>query len=331
MALSNSQYDQIMRGYEQKQLDNEYRLRERERDAFLAIPELEELTHAVSSLSVSKAKKLLSGDPGALDSLREELHALTLKKQRLLADHHLPLDYLELQYECPDCKDTGYIGDRKCRCFKKAIIELLYEQSNLQEILKKENFSVCSLDYYSRSHIDPLTGRSSYDAMKTALKACREFVDTFSDEFHNILLYGDTGVGKSFLSHCIAKELIDTSYSVVYFTAAQLFDIFAQNTFGRRGDQDPDAQEHIYDCDLLIIDDLGTELPNSFTVSQLFICLNERILRRRPTIISTNLALDDIQSIYSERTFSRISSNYTILRLTGDDIRIQKKLLQKTT
>ena len=137
MALSNSQYDQIMRGYEQKQLDNEYRLRERERDAFLAIPELEELNHAVSSLSVSKAKKLLSGDPGALDSLREELHALTLKKQRLLADHHLPLDYLELQYECPDCKDTGYIGDRKCRCFKKAIIELLYEQSNLQVILKK--------------------------------------------------------------------------------------------------------------------------------------------------------------------------------------------------
>ena len=165
--------------------------------------------------------------------------------------------------------------------------------------------------------------------MQTALKVCHEFVDTFSAEFRNILLYGDTGVGKTFLSHCIAKELIDTSFSVVYFTAASLFDLFAQNTFGSWDSHDMDAQEHIYDCDLLIIDDLGTELPNSFTVSQLFICLNERILRRKPTIISTNLALDDIQSIYSERTFSRISSNYTILRLTGDDIRIQKKLLQK--
>ena len=194
---------------------------------------------------------------------------------------------------------------------------------------RKENFSTCSLDYYSRSHIDPLTGRSSLEAMQTALKVCHEFVDTFSAEFRNILLYGDTGVGKTFLSHCIAKELIDTSFSVVYFTAASLFDLFAQNTFGSRASHDMDAQEHIYDCDLLIIDDLGTELPNSFTVSQLFICLNERILRRKPTIISTNLALDDIQSIYSERTFSRISSNYTILRLTGDDIRIQKKLLQK--
>lgn len=222
-----------------------------------------------------------------------------------------------------------YIGDHKCHCFKKAVIELLYEQSNIRDILAKENFSACSLDYYSRSHIDPLTGRSSLEAMQTALKVCHEFVDTFSAEFRNILLYGDTGVGKTFLSHCIAKELIDTSFSVVYFTAASLFDLFAQNTFGSRDTHDTDAQEHIYDCDLLIIDDLGTELPNSFTVSQLFICLNERILRRKPTIISTNLALDDIQSIYSERTFSRISSNYTILRLTGDDIRIQKKLLQK--
>ena len=101
----------------------------------------------------------------------------------------------------------------------------------------------------------------------------------------------------------------------------------AANTFGRKDEPDSHAHEHIYDCDLLIIDDLGTELPNSFTTSQLFICLNERILRQRSTIISTNLALEDIQSIYSERTFSRISSHYTILRLTGDDIRIQKKLL----
>ncbi|MCI8797999.1 MAG: ATP-binding protein [Dorea sp.] len=329
MALSNSQYDQIMRDYERKQLDNEYRLRERRKAAFLAIPELEELEHTVSSLSLNQARKLLNGEESALFSLKEGLHTLALKKQRLLTAHDLPADYLDLHYECPDCRDTGYTGGHKCRCFKKAIIELLYEQSNIREILAKENFSTCSLDYYSRSHIDPLTGRSSLEAMQTALKVCHEFVDTFSAEFRNILLYGDTGVGKTFLSHCIAKELIDTSFSVVYFTAASLFDLFAQNTFGSWDSHDMDAQEHIYDCDLLIIDDLGTELPNSFTVSQLFICLNERILRRKPTIISTNLALDDIQSIYSERTFSRISSNYTILRLTGDDIRIQKKLLQK--
>lgn len=327
MALTNSQYDQIMHVYEQRRLDNEYRLRERFQKAYSLIPELEELDHSISSLSVQKAHRLLDGDDQALTSLKEELHSLIRSKRLLLTSRGLPADYLELHYTCPDCRDTGYIGDQQCHCLKRSVIGLLYEQSNLQKILDQENFSTCSLEYYSRSHIDPKTGRSSLEAIQTALKVCHNFIDTFSDEFHNILLYGDTGVGKTFLSHCIAKELIDTSYSVIYFTAAQLFDIFAQNRFGRRDGQNPDTQGHIYDCDLLIIDDLGTELPNSFTVSQLFTCLNERILRQKPTIISTNLALDDIQAIYSERTFSRISSNYTILRLTGDDIRIQKKLL----
>ncbi|MEZ3488258.1 MAG: ATP-binding protein [Lachnospiraceae bacterium] len=327
MSLSNSQYDQIMRAYEQRQLDNEYRLRERYREAYSLIPSLEELDHSISSLSVRQARRLLDGDDEALRSLKDELHSLIHDKRLLLKKHGLGEDYLEPHYTCRDCQDTGYIGDEKCHCFKKAVIELLYEQSNLQEVLEDENFSAFSMDYYSRSHIDPLTGRTALESIQTALKVCRRFVDTFAEEFQNLLLYGDTGVGKTFLSHCIAKELIDTSFSVVYFTAARLFDVFAANTFGRKEAQDSHAHEHIYDCDLLIIDDLGTELPNSFTISQLFICLNERILRQKPTIISTNLALEDIQSIYSERTFSRISSHYTILRMTGDDIRIQKKLL----
>ena len=257
----------------------------------------------------------------------DEIDKITKQKEALLLQHGYPADYLKPVYECADCKDTGYIGTHKCHCFKKAIVDYLYTQSNLKDILDKENFSTCSLSYYSRNHIDPLTGRSSLESMETALNVCHNFVDTFSKEFHNILLYGDTGVGKTFLSHCIAKELMDSAYSVIYFTAAGLFDILAENTFGKRQNKDSDVFEHIYDCDLLIIDDLGTELPNSFTVSQLFICLNERILRQKSTIISTNLALDDIKTIYSERTFSRISSNYTILRITGDDIRIQKKLL----
>ena len=210
---------------------------------------------------------------------------------------------------------------------KKAIIELLYNDSNLKGILEQENFRTFSLDYYSKSHIDPLTGRSARDAIETALRVCHHFIDTFSSEFHNILLYGDTGVGKTFLTHCIAKELMDYSYSVIYFSAAGLFDFLAKNTFGKRDEIDEDALSHICSCDLLIIDDLGTELANSFTVSQLFVILNERILRKEATIISTNLSLEDIKAIYSERIFSRISSSYSMLRLTGDDIRIQKKLL----
>ncbi|MGN1266971.1 MAG: ATP-binding protein [Dorea sp.] len=327
MALSNSQYDQIMRTYEQRQLDNERQLRRHYETAYARTPEIQELDDTISSLSIRQAQLLLEGDESALSNLKTELSHLIRKKKTLLTANGYPEDYLTLHYHCPDCRDTGYIGTDKCHCFKKAIVDLLYTQSNLQEILEKENFSTCCLDFYSSNHIDSLTGRSSRESIQIALKACHEFIDTFSTEFRNILLYGDTGVGKTFLSNCIAKELIESSYSVIYFSAAQLFEYFAKNTFGKKEEQDADALEHIYDCDLLIIDDLGTELSNSFTMSQLFICLNERILRRKSTIISTNLALENIKSIYSERIFSRISSNYSMLRLTGDDIRIQKKLL----
>lgn len=328
MALTNSQYDQFMHIYEQRRLDNEYRRRKRYESVIKKIPEIKALDDSISTLSVQQGRRLLEGDDLALSSLKEKLHELSQKKAALLKEGGYPTDYLDLHYTCPDCRDTGYIGTRKCHCFQKAVIDLLYTQSNLQDILKKENFDTCSLEYYSGSHIDPLTGRSSLEAMQIALRFCHEFVDTFSSEFRNLLLYGDTGVGKSFLSHCIAKELLDQSFSVIYFTAARLFDIFAKNTFHREEEAEMDY-EHIYNCDLLIIDDLGTEMSNRFTVSQLFVCLNERILRQKSTLISTNLALEDLKNIYSERIFSRITSSYTVLRLTGDDIRIQKKLMNR--
>ena len=299
MALSNSQYDELMRTYEQRQLDNEHALRKRYETACSMIPELPALDNAISSSSIKQARLLLDGHEDALSELKKEISRLSAQKQALLCSHGFPEDYLDL----------------------------LYTQSNLQEILEKENFSTFSLDYYSSNHKDPLTGRSSLEAIQTALHICHEFVDTFSEDFRNILLYGDTGVGKTFLSHCIAKEVMDSSYSVIYFSASRLFDVLAKNMFGKKDEETDDSLDYIYNCDLLIIDDLGTELANTFTTSQLFSCLNERILRRKSTIISTNLALDDIKTIYSERIFSRISSHYTMLRLTGDDIRIQKKLL----
>ncbi len=327
MTLSNAQYDHLMRTYEKRQLDNEHRLRKNYETACLHIPELVRLDDAISSCSIEQAKLLLEGDNSALDKLREKISRLSAQKKKLLTAGGFPEDYLEPHYFCPDCKDTGYIGTDKCHCFKKAIVDLLYTQSNLQEVLKKENFSTFSLRFYSGNHIDPVTGRSALDAAKTALTACHEFVDTFSNEFRNILLFGSTGVGKTFLSHCIAKEVMDASYSVLYFSSSELFDFLGRNTFGKNDARDNDPSDDICDCDLLIIDDLGTEFFNRFTASQLFVCLNERILRKKSTIISTNLTLEDIENIYSARIFSRISSSYTVLHLIGDDIRIQKKLL----
>ena len=133
--------------------------------------------------------------------------------------------------------------------------------------------------------------------------------------------------GKSFMSNCIAAELLKKGKTVIYQTAPVLLESVIDFKMNRQKNLDSNFYQSILDCDLLIIDDLGTETTNSFVSSQLFLILNERNLRKKSTIISTNLALDDIKNIYSERIFSRLSSSYTMLRLTGDDIRIQKKLL----
>ncbi len=328
MAINNSQYDAIFRNYAQKQVHNRDIVDKRRKTVYNLIPELENIHNSISLLSVSQARKLLNGDENALNELKIEIKKLTDRKTELLISAGFSADYLEPVYDCPDCKDTGYIGNQKCHCFQKAIIELLYSQSNLQDILKRENFDTFSFSYYSDNHMDPVTGRSSLATVKNAYLVAKDFVDTFGKDFRNLFLYGDTGVGKTFLSNCIAKELIDKAFSVIYMTSFEFFNTMAKSKF----EKDAAAEmmcEHIFDCDLLIIDDLGTELANSFTISQLFLCLNERLLKKRSTIISTNLSLDSIVDIYSERTFSRITSNYTMLKLTGDDIRIKKKLMNR--
>ena len=213
---------------------------------------------------------------------------------------------------------------RRCHCFEQAAINLVYTQSNLKEILERENFSTFSFDYYSADDINPATGRSSLETARDAVAKCHDFIDHFDSTFSNLYLYGDTGIGKTFLSNCIAKELLDRGHSVIYFTAFQLFDILSKGVF-KRDEEALLSHRNIFDCDLLIIDDLGTELSNSFTTSQLFLCINERILRQKSTIISTNLGMNQLADIYSERVLSRISSNYTLLKLFGADIRILKR------
>ena len=210
---------------------------------------------------------------------------------------------------------------------KQAAIDLVYTQSNLQGILEKENFDTFSYDYYADDIYDN-TQLSSLEAARNAVVQCHRFVDTFDDTFENLLLFGDTGVGKTFLSNCVAKELLDTGHSVIYFSAHHLFELLAQKTFTREP-QAAESYRNIFDCDLLIIDDLGTELTNTFTTSQFFVCLNERIRKQKSTLISTNLELFDIASIYSERIFSRISNSFIILHLFGNDIRLCKKLTEK--
>jgi len=333
MALNNSQYDIVMRIYDKRRFENNHLRELRIQEVYDKIPRIRDIEAAVASTAVRRAKELLFSDTETELSkkLANDISALSAEKSDLLIANGFSSDYMELQFQCPDCKDTGYIDNVKCKCFRQAVIDMLYTQSNLKQILVNENFSTFTLEYYDNATPNPITGLTPYQNMLKVHKICTRFIETFPSS-QNLLFYGETGTGKTFMTNCIAKELIEKSFSVIYLTAISLFDLFEREAFGSDPEDSMstrDLEQYLFDCDLLIIDDLGTESPNSFTNSRLFYCLNERLLRNKSTIISTNLTLDTINGLYSERIASRILSNYTLLKLYGDDIRMKKKLLQR--
>lgn len=316
MPLTNSQYEAILRNYEDRQTKNRHLLSLRTEQVYKEIAGYEELDASVSSISVECGKRMLSGDESALSELKSALQALAKKKKQLLVSANLPKDYLDPIYDCPDCKDTGYINGEKCHCFKQQMISLLYEQSNIHEMLKTENFSHLSYEYYSGEDLA---------AFERAVNVCRSFIAGFDSKYNNLFFYGTVGCGKSFLSSCVAKELIETGHSVIYFSSIGLFDFLSRYSFDYKNKENLyNAFEDLYNCDLVIIDDLGTEVTNNFVTSELFSCLNERHIRKKSTIISTNLSLGELRDRYSDRIFSRITSNYEVCRLSGQDIRMHK-------
>ncbi len=325
MPLHNYQYDTIMREYSRRQAQNRRIQEQHQAQAYQQLPRLREIDEEVATLSARKVRALITGQETGLDDLKNDIALLSQERSALLLSEGYPQDYLKMHYTCPLCQDTGYIGSQKCSCFKKAEIELLYTQSNLKEILEKENFDHFSFDLYSDTITNDSTGLSARETARRAYDIAQTFVKNFDSSFENLFLYGDTGVGKTFLSHCIAHDLLESAHCVLYFSAFDLFDHLAGSAFSRKDDKP--GEDLVFDCDLLIIDDLGTELTNSFVASQFFLCINERIMRKKSTIISTNLKLEDFSATYSERTFSRIASNYRMVKLIGKDIRIQKIFL----
>ncbi len=328
MALKNDQYNQILREYDNRRFQNKFEQDRRKEEAYHALPELMELENEMITLSARSGRQALLGDEKSLMELRNITCDLKSRQIELLIEHGYPADYLELHYQCSKCQDTGFIGNEKCNCFKQAIADLIYTGSNIKSVLERENFSTFSFHYYPDDYLDEATGLSPLTNMQKIVAGCKSFVRHFN-KHENILFLGNTGVGKTFLANCIAKELLDRGYTVVYLTAFRLFDILEKNKFGREEATSYMASnqfEYILDCDLLIIDDLGTELNNSFTSSQLYLIINERLLKQKSTIISTNLSIDNLNNSYGERIYSRIISNYSIRRIIGEDIRLHKAL-----
>ncbi len=316
MPLTNAQYEAIIRNYEDRRTKNRRLLSLHTEQVYEQVDGYKDLDLSVSSISVEYGKRMLSGDDDALSGLKAALQDLSERKKRLLISAGFPADYLEPVYDCPDCKDTGYKNGEKCRCFKQQMISLLYEQSNIHKLLETENFSRLSYEYYSGEDLA---------AFERAVSICRSFINEFDQKYANLFFYGTVGCGKSFLSCCVAKELIEAGHSVIYFSAIGLFEFLSRYSFDHKNKENLyNAFEDLYNCDLVIIDDLGTEITNSFVTSELFSCLNERHIRKRSTIISTNLSLGELRDRYSDRIFSRISSNYEVCKLSGQDIRMHK-------
>ena len=321
MALTNAQYDEIMHEYEERRALHRQELEDRQRYVYETVEGYKELEDETASASVSFGKRLLSGERLDRSVLKRELEGLARQKLILLTEAGFSSDYLDMGYTCQDCKDTGYIGNEKCHCFKQKIIETLYDKSNLKMLTKSANFRLLTDKYYQGEDLKKFHG---------AVKAAEEFINNFGSDYQNLFIYGTVGTGKSFLSVCIANELLKKGHSVIYFSSTGLFELLAENSFDYKNKGElRGIYEDLYNCELLIIDDLGTERTNSFVASELFSCLNERDNRKKATIITTNLSLEQLQNTYSDRIFSRITSNFRLLKLSGQDIRKIKKIARK--
>lgn len=330
MALTTLQYEKIKRVYEERRLQSAYELDMRKAEIYVKIPEYKEINDEIISTCMRYGKTMITNPDSKTDSsnsnsstsaslaqMHSDLYDLRMKKNKILTDAGYPHDYLEMTYVCSECRDTGYIGNEKCRCFKQMEVEFLYDSSQLHEMLAQNNFSLLSRHYYQGEELEQF---------ENILTTCKNFINNFNSDYRNLYFYGTVGTGKSFLSGCIAKELLDRGSSIVYFSAVQIFQTISAFFYEKDKTYLNKLLDTMYNCDLLIIDDLGTELTNDFVRTQLFSILTERGLRRKSIIISTNLSLEELRSNYSERVFSRICGNFELLKFKGKDIRMQKKL-----
>ena len=317
IIMTDSDLREIMAEYEKTREKNSLILENRKKEVTDRLPEYRELETRAAEVASSCGRKMIMGDDEARIILEDEMDLIAGKKAALLRDAGFPADYLEPIYDCPDCKDTGFTDSGKCHCLKQRIVDSLYLQSHIKDVLKRENFNTCDLSLFS-DEVRP--------QMEKVYKEARDFVNSFAHTSRNMLFLGGVGSGKTFLTNCIAKDLLDKGYSVVYFSAFRLFSLIADNVFGRTDMEDKSSFfSNIYESDLLIIDDLGTENTNSFVAGEFFNILNERGIRRKPTIISSNLSLKNIKDIYSERSLSRIIGNYELYKFSGEDLRMKEK------
>ncbi len=258
------------------------------------------------------------GSGTAVEEIRREYEELSAKRRAALKANDYPEDWCDVKYSCAKCSDSGYVGIEICDCLRREIAKNFLAESGLYELTKKQTFETFSLDYYEKD--DRIRMKQNVEILS---RFASEFRPDQSDSF---LFLGATGLGKTHLSSAAARAVIAKGYYVVYESAQDLFSSYETRRFGQSstvGEDEGDIDRFL-DCDLLIVDDLGAEITNKFTVSCLYNLINARLIRHKPTIISTNLNAKELRERYADRIASRLFGEYSPLLFSGHDIREQK-------
>lgn len=290
---------------------------------YAKLPRVKEIDAEITRRGAENVKNILTNPEKKEEykkDFRNNLNRLTDEKNKLLSENGIDVDFDKYKYECEICGDTGYDENgRKCACFKQKLINEAYAVSNMEKMIAQQNFDTFNIDYYSDSETDGISPRGN---MMKILSGCKRFCGNFDSDDKSMIFYGGVGLGKTFMSCAVAKEIMDKGKTVLYIRAAKLFVMFEDYRYGRSTDRD--FINNVYGCDLLIIDDLGTEMNGANNASVLFDIVNERILDGKKIIINTNLGLGELEKMYTSRFTSRLYENFYIYKFVGEDIRLQK-------
>ena len=303
--------------------DRESENRQHLAEAYARVPRIREIDMELRrTMALAAQAAFLQGSDGRAEMDKVRFRNLELQRERArLAAEHFEEGFLDDSPVCDRCGGSGYLGTQMCECLAELCRQ---EQKKEISILSgsKEHFAQFRLDYYP-DRIDPTLGVNIRSVMEKTFQSCKRYALTFSEKSGNLLFSGDTGLGKTFLSACIARTVAERGYSVVYESAGNLFTKLERAKFSN--DENARAEVKKYsDCDLLIIDDLGTEMPGQFTTAALYSLVNERLLAAKPMIISTNLNVEDFSRRYSPQIASRLRGSFQRQTFLGEDIRVKK-------
>ncbi len=307
--------------YDKLRADAEAKRDLRVKEVYKSIPQIEEIDNKINEIGSNTLNAILS-DPdkkGLKEEMKKKFEILKQKRNEILKANSVSEDFDKIIYRCSKCNDTGFIeGKGRCNCFNQRLIDFSYKQSGMYEMIKKQNFDTFDLSLFGKKKFDK--EETSHENMKKIKSFCEKYVENFDNESQSLCFYGDTGLGKTFMSCCVAKALMDKEKSVIYISAPKLFKMMDDERFGR----EREGIEDIYNCDMLIIDDLGTEAESKFVVPSLLEIINERLSHDKKMIISTNLNFKGMEDTYTKRFSSRLLENFTIMIFYGDDIRKKK-------